>query len=140
MSVEENKALATRYIEEILNKLDYTHAEHLAQPDFFGVGGTINSIEDHKKYFTAQRDKIPDIHNQLIEMIAEGDKVVAISMVTGTDTGGYFDHPPTNKYLETKVIAVYTLKDGRIAKGDILYDGLKMYQQLGFYPPMPEIG
>ena len=40
--------------------------------------------------------------------------------------------------FRNKVIAIYTLKDGKIAKGDITYDGLKLYQQLGFYPPMPE--
>jgi predicted ester cyclase len=137
-SLEENKETVRRYIEEILNNLDYTHAEELAHKDFFGLGGTITSIEEHKKYFTDQREKIPNICNELKEMIAEGDKVVAISIVSGTDTGGYYSHPPSNKYLENKVIAVYTLKEGRITKGEILYDGLKLYQQLGFYPPLPE--
>ncbi|HEY94149.1 MAG TPA: ester cyclase [Dehalococcoidia bacterium] len=138
MSIEENKEVVRRYIEEILNNLDYSNADELADKDFFGMGGTITSIEEHKQYFTDQREKIPDIRNNLIEMIAEGDKVVAISMVSGTDVGGAFNHPPTDKYFDCKVIAVYTFRDGKIAKGEILTDAITAYQQLGFYPPLPE--
>ena len=138
MGIEENKETVRRYIKEILNDLDYSHVDELAHADFFGMGGTIKTIEEHEKHFKAQREKIPDGENRLVEMIAEGDKVVAISMLSGTDVGGYFNRPPTNKKLNVKVIAVYTLKDGKIAKGEILSDSLTLYQQLGFYPPLPE--
>ena len=86
-----------------MNNLDYTRAEDLAQPDFFGLGGTITNIEGHKKYFTDQREKLPDTRNNLLEMIAEGNKVVAISMVSGTDVGGYLTPKPTNKNINARI-------------------------------------
>ncbi|OGN89677.1 MAG: hypothetical protein A2158_04400 [Chloroflexi bacterium RBG_13_46_14] len=138
MGIEENKATVKRYIKEIMNDLNYSHSDELAHQGFFGMGGKITSMEEHEKLFRSQREKIPDLENRLVEMIAEGDKVVAISMVSGTDVGGYFSNPPTNKKINVKVIAVYTLTDGKIAKGEILSDLLTGYQQLGFYPPLPE--
>jgi predicted ester cyclase len=138
MGIVENKETVRRYIKEILNDLDYSNVDELADKNFFGMGGTISSIEDHEKFFKAQREKIPDIRNNLMEMIAEEDKVVAISMVSGTDVGGYLSPKPTNKKFDCKVIAVYTLKEGKIVKGEILTDALTAYQQLGFYPPLPE--
>ena len=138
MGIEENKKTVRRYIEEILNNLDYSHANELADKNFFGMGGTISSIEDHEKYFRNQREQAPDIRNKLEEMIAEGDKVLAISTVSWTDTGGYAGHPPTNRKIAVKVLAIYTLNDGMIVKGDINYDNLGLFQQLGFYPPLPE--
>jgi predicted ester cyclase len=138
MGIEENKAIVKRYIEEILNSLDYTHAKELMHEDFFGLGGAIKTVEDHEKRFKEQRKQAPDLRNNLKELIAEGNKVVAISSLTVTDISGYAGHPPTNKKLEIKVIAVYTLKDGKIVKGEILTDSLGMFQQLGFYPPLPE--
>jgi len=138
MGIEENKEVVRRYLTEILGQLDYTHAGELMHEDFYGLGGTLKSLEEHEKYFKAQRAKIPDSRMEIIDLIADGDKVVAVSMLTGTDTGGFLSPEPTNNYMETKVIGIYTVKNGKIAHGDVTYDGLKLYQQLGFYPPMPE--
>jgi len=138
MGIEENKEVVRKYLTEILGKLDYTHAEDLMHEDFFGEEGRIQGIEGHKKNFTAQRKKIPDARIEILDLIAEGDKVVSVSLQTGTDTGGFLSPTPTNNRMELKVIAIYTVKDGKIAHGDVTYDGLELYQQLGFYPPMPE--
>jgi len=131
MGIEENKETVRRYIKEILNDLDYTHAEELMHEDFFGDQGKIKGIEAHEKNFKAQREHIPDGANHLQEMIAEGDKVVAISMLTSTDTAGYYGNPPTGKPVECKVMVVYTLKDGKIVKGEPLSDRMGICRQLG---------
>lgn len=131
MGIEENKETVRRYIKEILNNLDYAHAKELMHEDFFGQGGTITSVEEHEKFFKAQRQRIPDGINTLQEMIAEGDKVIAISMLTYTDTAGVAGHPPTNKPVNQKVIVVYTLKDGRIVKGEPLSDAIGAARSVG---------
>jgi predicted ester cyclase len=131
MGIEENKETVRRYIKEILNDLDYTHFSELAHDDFFGMGGTIKNVEEHEKFFKAQRERIPDGANQLQEMIAEGDKVVAISLLTYTDTAGVAGHPPTNKPANMKVIVVYTLKDGKIVKGEPLMDSVGAARSVG---------
>jgi C-1 hydroxylase len=134
MGIEENKNTVKRYIEEILNDLDYLRAGELLSDDFFGESGLIKGIESHKKNFEEQRKGIPDIHNRLQEMVAEGDKVVAISSVSDTDTAGMLGNAPTNKPFDIKVIVVYTLKNGKIVKGEPLTDILGGCQQLGITP------
>jgi len=131
MGVEENKAIVRRYIKEILNDLDYSHADELLHENFFGEEGKIKGIEAHENNFKAQRKRIPDGANHLQEMIAEGDKVVAISMLTYTDTAGVAGHPPTNKPAHMKVIVVYTLKDGKIVKGEPLLDSVGAARSVG---------
>ena len=131
MGIEENKETVRRYIKEIMNDQDYSRAQELMHEDFFGQGGAITSIEEHEKMFKAQREAIPDMANHLQEMIAEGDKVVAISMLTSTDTTGRYGNPPTNKPLNVKVIVIYTLKDGKITKGEPLTDVIGAARQLG---------
>ena len=111
--------------------MDYSHAEELMHEDFFGDQGKIKGIEAHEKNFKAQRERIHDGANHLQEMIAEGDKVVAISMLTWTDTAGIGGHPPTNKPVNQKVIVVYTRKDGKIVKGEPLSDSLGGARQVG---------
>jgi len=138
MGIEENKETVRRYIKEILNDLDYSHFNEIAHEDFFGMGGTIKNVKDHEEYFKNQRQQVPDIRNELQDMIAEGDRVLAISTVSFTDTNGYAGHDPTNKKIAVKVLAIYTLREKKIVKGEILTDALTMFQQLGFYPPLPE--
>ena len=138
MGVEENKEVVRRYLTEILANLDYSHAEDLMHEDFYGMGGEITSLEEHENYFKSQRKKIPDARIEVVELIAEGDKVVSVTQQTGTDTGGFLSPTPTNKRIELKVIAIYTVRNGKIAYGDVTYDGLKLFQQVGFYPPLPE--
>jgi predicted ester cyclase len=137
MGIKENKETVRRYIEEVLAG-DYSHATELMHEEFIGQNKNIHSIEEHEAFFKKRRELAPDLKNNLKEMIAEGDKVVTISVITVTDSSGYAGHPPTNKKLEIKNMAVYTLKDGKIAKGEVLSDSLNMFQQLGFYPPLPE--
>jgi len=134
MVVEENKETIRRYIEEILNNLDYSHADEILAEEFFGEGGKIQGIEAHKKNFEAQRERIPDIQNQLVDLIAEGNKVVAVSMVSATDTDGILGNQPTGKPYSVKVIVIYTLKNGKIIKGEPLVDYLGGCRQLGVTP------
>ena len=131
MGLEENKAVVKQYIQEIMSNGDYTHAEELLDENFFGDQGTIKGIEAHKERFKAQGAAIPDGANNLQEMIAEGDKVVAISMLTWTDTAGIGGHPPTNKPAKQKVIVVYTLKDGKIVNGEPLGDSIGGARSVG---------
>jgi phage regulator Rha-like protein len=63
MGIEENKNTVKRYIEEILNDLDYSRAGELLSDDFFGESGLIKGIKSNKKNFEEQRKGIPDIHN-----------------------------------------------------------------------------
>ena len=115
-NVEENKSTVRRYIEEIINDLDFTHVEEIIHEDFYGKDGNFKNKEDHKKRLEAVRKKIPDLIINLVEMSDEEDKVIARSIFTGTETKRSFFRPAMGKQFQHTMVERYTLKNGKVAK------------------------
>ena len=141
MGIEENKEKVKKYIEEVLNNGDYTNVDEYPHKDFAGrpTARKLEDKADHKESFSEARKQIPDMHNNIQELVAEGDTVVAITSWTMTDTNGWFGNKPTNKPFETKTIVVYSFKDGKIIKGIALSDRLGVCKQLGITPDMDTV-
>ena len=142
MGIEENKKTLQQYFDEVMNGRDYTNIDELMHDDFNGKPGQdiISGKEAHKKYGEYMYSVFPDLRTELLEMIAEGDNVVAYSRATCTHTGADFmGQPASGRKAEFDVIVIYTFKDGKLISGRVVQDQLSAFQQLGFYPPMPEL-
>ena len=141
MGIGENKKTLQRYFDEIGNGRNYTNAHEIMDEDFNGRpgGDSISGIESHKQMSGWWYSVFPDSRNELIDMIAEGDKVVAHSILTATHTGeDFMGQPASGKKTRYEIMAIYTFKDGKLASGRVIPDQLSAFQQLGFYPPLPE--
>ena len=141
MGIQENKETVRKYIEEVLNNGDYTNADVYLHEDFAGrpMARDLKDKVDHKNSFTEARKQFSDMHNDIQELVAEGDTVVAITTWTMTDTNGWLGNKPTNKPFKTKTIVVYSFKDGKIIKGVALSDRLGACIQLGVTPDMDTV-
>lgn len=78
MSIDQNKAIVRRFIEEVLDKQDLALVDELLAPDYINhlaPGGR----EGFKQFNTMMRSALPDlkIHVSMERLIAEGDYVVA---------------------------------------------------------------
>jgi steroid delta-isomerase-like uncharacterized protein len=91
----------------------------------------------------------PDAKSEIIEMVAEGDAVVARSKVSGTHKGtGQFPVnggllvgvPPTGKRYEIQHIHWFKFADGKIVAHHANRDDIGMMQQLGLLPPSKRPG
>jgi predicted ester cyclase len=104
---DENKALVRRYYDEILNE---RKLETLA-----GYWADEQMIEPVRRgcfsYFTA----FPDLHCNVDELIAEGDRVFCRSTMTGTHDGEYKGIPPTGRPISAESAEVFRIVDGRFA-------------------------
>ncbi len=75
MSIEENKAIVRRYIEEGLNQENLVLFEELLAPDFanhsprLGIMSREATVQDFAQIFKA----FPDRHSTIENIIAEGD-------------------------------------------------------------------
>ena len=58
----------------------------------------------------------PDLHLTVEDLIAEGDKVVGRTTVTGTHQGEYMGVPPTGKSVTYNEIFIFRFVNGRIAE------------------------
>jgi steroid delta-isomerase-like uncharacterized protein len=121
MSIENNKALIRRWIEARNNSdlqaalacwADETH--EWLMPAF--------------KEFTAA---LPDIHVNLHELIAEGDKVVARWTMTGTQRGVWDGIPATGNAVKWDATDIFTVENGKIASLLRAADNLAWLKQLG---------
>jgi predicted ester cyclase len=63
------------------------------------------------RYFEA----FPDLHIALDEVIAEGDRVVVRSTMTGTHDGEYKGIPATGRHVAAESAEIFRVVDGKFA-------------------------
>jgi predicted ester cyclase len=102
MSVEENKQLVRRY-QDIYNsnhleELDDVMAADVRTPKI--IPGFPPGLEGAKKVHELSLLGMTDFHTEILDMIAEGDKVVARVNITGLHTGNFFGIPATGKHVD----------------------------------------
>jgi predicted ester cyclase len=80
-------------------------------------------------------DSFPDVTMDIVQMISEGDTVVARFRCSGTHLGLWQGHLPSGKRFE-RVDEVYffTFRNGLIDGGWGIEDNLTRLRQLGFSP------
>jgi steroid delta-isomerase-like uncharacterized protein len=141
MSIERNKAVVHRLFDEVWNTGRLDAIEELYAVDY---------VVDYRPYAPLRRghDAIkdmvrrayvafPDFHEELQEMIAEGDKVVVRFTITGTQLGQWGPLPPTGKPVSFEEIVILRFVDGKVAEQRGLPDNLAALRQLGVVPTPP---
>jgi predicted ester cyclase len=143
MSVEENKAVARRVVEELFNhdgNLDA--ADELFTSEYVGyVAGfeDLHGAEAVKHFAATERQAIPDLKNTIEEQVAEGEKVVTRYRAQGTHSGETEAFgPPTHNQIDITGMVIDRVVGGKIVESWIVYDALGMMQQLGFIPESGE--
>lgn len=134
MSVKDNKALISRYYDELWNKWNLAVADELIAPEIAFRGSlavTVQGLGGFKEYVSMVRAAFPDFHNSIEELIAEGDKVVARLTYSGTHRGELFDIAATGKRVTYSGIAIFRIAEGLISDGWVIGDTLGLMKQLG---------
>jgi predicted ester cyclase len=120
---EENKALIRRLIEEVVNARDPTAIDGLADGEFAATA---------RRWIGPFRDAFPDFRMEIVDMVAEGDKVAAHFRCSGTHRGGWRGVEPTGRRFENvDEIYIFEVRDGRLTSALGLEDNLKRTRQLG---------
>ena len=76
MSVEENKAIFRRIVEEGFNKGNLAIVDELVAADHVNHSDNVHGPEEYKQFITVYRTAFPDLHMTVEDQIAEGDKLV----------------------------------------------------------------
>jgi steroid delta-isomerase-like uncharacterized protein len=89
----------------------------------------------NKEQFLAPFNKaFPDLRRNLVDMVAEGDKVAVSINVTGTYKGEFKGIPPTGKQVSFTAMDILTIIDGRITEEWATADMMGLMQQIGAIP------
>ena len=141
MSVEQNKALIRRYVDE-LNRRRFSVLDELVA-DEVSLGSLhrdpapppeVVSREAYRELIVGRINAFPDYHVTIREMIAEGDRVVVHWASRGTQRGEFMGVPPTGKLVTGSAVSIYRLAGGRITEVRGIWDRADAWQQLGLIP------
>ncbi len=135
MSTEENKAPARSVLEEMFNKGNLDVADELLAPDYVdhdpAMPEDVCGPEGFKEYVGAFRSAFSDLHIQIEDQIAKGDKVVTRWTGTGKHAGELAGIAPTGNHVTLPGMEIERISDGKLVEGWEGYDSMTMMRQLG---------
>lgn len=135
MSAEENKALARRVIEQMFNEGNLEVADELLAPGYVdhdpSLPQDVHGPEGFKQYVGMYRAAFPDLHVQIDDQLAEGDRVATRWTGTGTHNGELAGITPTGKPVTLPGMEIVRIANGKLIEGWEGYDSGTLLRQLG---------
>jgi predicted ester cyclase len=126
VGVEDNKTLVRRLVEEAVGRHDLDVLEQIAAGPFAEVA---------KRWVEPFRGAFPDFTMEIVELIAEGEKVVALVRCSGTHSGEWLGVRPTGRrFKKVTEIYIFEIRDGRLVSALGVEDNLSRLSQLGIFP------
>jgi steroid delta-isomerase-like uncharacterized protein len=134
---EQNKQLIRQYfeaydrqdterIEQLVSSSNYSfHISGMPSMDWNGT----------RQFYAAAWSAFPDLHHDILDIVAEEDKVAVRYNIIGTHKGELQGIPPTGKEVSFSAMAFITLVDGKIAEEWEIADTMGLMQQIGAIPP-----
>ena len=122
MNAEHNKTVVRRLVTDVFNHGNLEFLDQLYHPVF---------AEQARAWIAPFLTSFSDLDMEIVDLIAENDKVAARFLCSGTHTGEWLGHAPTGRRFH-RVAEVYFFEftDGRISKAWGLEDTLRRLRQL----------
>lgn len=117
MSLEENKKLVSKYIDEIINTGNVDSISSFIAPDYTEVHDGKRypiGIDGAKEHIIGIRKTYPDLKLSIDNQIAEGDWVATCITARGTHKGEWSGISATGKVLTYTGVNIDRIKDGKI--------------------------
>lgn len=136
----DSKSIVRRMYEEVWNKRNLeaakefiasSHAMQLIDLPDSGIGP-----EAYARNVVQFVRAFPDLKFKVLDMVAEGEKVVALWNISGTHKGEFRGVAPTGRKVSVDGITISQLAEGKIMDSYVSLDLWSMMQQLGAIPAM----
>ncbi|MEX1254326.1 MAG: ester cyclase [Dehalococcoidia bacterium] len=136
--LESNKGLVRRFYEAI-DRGDAKILDEFIAPDYLDHNPPFPNLPagraGSREGFQLALGAFSDFSHEVVDQIAEGDKVVTRMRASGKHTGEFLGIPATGKSVTMTGIAVHRIADGKIAEHWSEVDAFGFFQQLGSFPP-----
>lgn len=133
MSIEENKIIVRHYQaaynKNNLDELDEIMALDVLTPK--SMPGFPPGLEGAKAIHQKTLIGMPDFHTEILELVAEGDMVVARIKMTGTHMGDFYGIPATGRRVDFSGMYMVRIENGKIVEHWGEEDGISLLHQLG---------
>jgi predicted ester cyclase len=120
----DNKAIARRYFDEILNKGSAAAIDAIVAPDvvFRNPPAVVKGMADFRKLVASLRGAFPDLHFTLEDELAEGNKVATRWVMRGTQGA---------RKMDVSGMDIFLIENGKIKEIWVNMDSLAQAQQMG---------
>ena len=133
-TTEANKQIVRDYFKAFLAADETWWAKHIA-PTFRrhdpGLPFEVVGPAGVKKLADALLPAIPDMQLPIVDLVAEGEKVLARLSVKGTHKGELMGVPATGKKIDIGVLDLFHIREGKLIEHWALLDNLGLLRQIG---------
>jgi steroid delta-isomerase-like uncharacterized protein len=119
VSIEANKAVVMRVVDEMWNRGDADAVGELIAPDMVehgAFGSGTSGRDDARATVQRFRAAFPDLVLEAEHLIAEGDHVVLHWIGRGTHEGEFMGVPPSGTTVAASGLDIYRIADGRVVE------------------------
>jgi steroid delta-isomerase-like uncharacterized protein len=131
--LEQNKDVVKRYWDGKWNKRQPSTLDELQTPDLVYHSPTLNmkGIEEYKRVYGSYLAALQDTEVAIEDIIAEDDKVMTRTRLSGVHGGEFEGIPPSGNRFSCVSYTVFRLTHGKIAEEWELFDKYTFMWQLG---------
>ena len=101
------------------------------------AGGQVRGREAIVRSYDAFFHAFPDLTLTYDAPLIDGDRVVLITRISGTDRGGFLGLQPTGRFVDFPLVLVYDLANGLIVRERRIYDFTGLAVQVGAIKAKP---
>jgi predicted ester cyclase len=133
----EPKTVVRRFVDEYQTGADERAFAELLHPDVLDHSrppGIARGADGVRQQFDGFRAAFDGFRAEILDQIAEGDKVVTRKVFRGSHSGSFNGVEPTGAQVEIHVIDIVRVQDGRIVEHWNCVDRVGLLAQLGALP------
>jgi predicted ester cyclase len=129
----QNKALVRRFLDEVWNKGNLAVADEIFHPKATSPSAPQlpTGAEGVKMLAAMFRNAMPDYHIEIIDLLADGDRVMVRFTQSGTQQGDLMGIPASGKKATWGEIGILRFAGGKVVESWYNVDLLGLMQQLG---------
>jgi steroid delta-isomerase-like uncharacterized protein len=133
MTTTANKALVSRYYDEVLTQRNLAALDDLLAPDFASwlPDGTRLGRAEYREAVLASHQAFPDLAVEVLDQLGEGDKVATRWRATGTHRGPFAGIPATGRSVTITAMHLHRVADTKLLEHWEEIDLLRLMRQLG---------
>jgi predicted ester cyclase len=123
MTVEQNKLLIQRLVEEAANQGHLDVLAEVADGEF---------AQAARQWVGPFREAFPDFSMEIVDLVAEEEKVAAHFRCSGTHLGEWMGRPPSGRrFQDVDEIYIFRVRNGKLTDATGVEDNLSRMRQLG---------
>jgi len=123
MTIEQNKLLIQRLVEEAVNQGHLDVLAEVADGEF---------AQAARQWVGPFREAFPDFSMEIVDLVAEEEKVAAHFRCSGTHLGEWMGRPPSGRrFQDVDEIYIFRVRNGKLTDATGVEDNLNRMRQLG---------